>query len=255
MVMSAAAMRSKAFFISSPQPEAAMRLICFPWAGGAPWAYRDWCTQLPDIELATACLPGRGTRVHEPPATDMGTLLKAYCDSLADWAQDKPYALFGHSLGALMSFGLAQILQQQGLRLPQHVFVSACTPDPTHRPHPPDDADDGAFLAAMGTSHGLTAEVLSHPELRRLAITTLRCDLQLAATASANTTVLRAPLTAYYGNQDPLTPRAAMQQWGTHTQGRFTLRELPGAHFFLREHRGQLLKDIRRALRVREQTH
>lgn len=250
MVMTLTAPPTKAFFVATPRPDAAMRLICFPWAGGAPWAYRDWCHALPEVELCTACLPGRGARSAEPPASDMTALLNTYCDHLIPWTNDKPYALFGHSLGGLMSFGLAQALQRHGLQGPEHVFISGYSPDPQHLPRPCEDKADGeAFLNSIQDSHGLPEAVLNHPALRSLAITQLRSDLRLAASYRARSEAVQAPLTVFYGRQDPLTPRPSMQRWRDYSRSSVTLHELPGAHFFLREQAPQLLRDIRQSLR------
>src|SRR5262249_30777732 len=87
-----------------PNPQAILRLFCFPYAGGNAMIYRLWPDLLPaNIEVCHVNLPGRGNRLQEPAFTDIPTLVEAVTEPVAAYS-DKPFAFFGHSMGALISF-------------------------------------------------------------------------------------------------------------------------------------------------------
>src|SRR4051794_27130121 len=94
-----------------PRPDARMRLFCFPYAGGGALAYQAWPRLLPDeIEVVAVQLPGREARFREPPMTDLSTLVEALVAAMYPYETLRPFAFFGHSLGALIAFVLAQAL-------------------------------------------------------------------------------------------------------------------------------------------------
>src|SRR5690348_12875642 len=122
-------------------------LVCLPYAGGSTAAFRSWETALADaIELWRVQLPGRGARIAEPPYTRLRPLVRALAQVLQS-ATDRPYALFGHSMGALLAYEVALALRADGRPPPRRLIVSG------HRaPHLPPprtpihQLDDGAFL-------------------------------------------------------------------------------------------------------------
>ncbi|NJR66738.1 MAG: putative thioesterase, partial [Leptolyngbyaceae cyanobacterium CRU_2_3] len=67
----------------NPNPQARLRLFCFPYAGGSSLIYRTWSESLPPaIEVCPIELPGRGTRMMEPPFTQLMLLVEAIAAAL-----------------------------------------------------------------------------------------------------------------------------------------------------------------------------
>jgi surfactin synthase thioesterase subunit len=84
-----------------PNPQADLRLFCFPYAGGSSLIFRTWASSLPkNIEVYPIELPGRLTQMKSPPFTRMETLVSAIAPILLPYL-DKPFAFFGHSMGRL----------------------------------------------------------------------------------------------------------------------------------------------------------
>ena len=102
------------FPFARTNPAARVRLVCLPFAGGGASAFRTWPQELPlDIDVWAAQLPGRETRFADPAYTRMDRLVSdlaaAVCPNL-----DRPYALFGHSIGSLVALELVRELRRQG---------------------------------------------------------------------------------------------------------------------------------------------
>src|ERR1044071_6271512 len=117
-------MRTRWLINSKPNRRASVRLFCFPYAGGGHSIFRSWQQILPDtIELCPVQLPGRDSRLTDPPCTDMDQLIRLAGQALAPYL-DKPFALFGHSMGALISFELARYTRREYSAQPVHLFAS-----------------------------------------------------------------------------------------------------------------------------------
>jgi medium-chain acyl-[acyl-carrier-protein] hydrolase len=108
-----------------PNPRTLLRLFCFPYAGGGASAYRKWSDSLPQsIEVCAVQLPGREMRIKEPAYSDVHPLVDVLAPALASFL-DRPFALFGHSMGALVAFELARKIRRDCSLLPESLFVSA----------------------------------------------------------------------------------------------------------------------------------
>lgn len=231
---------------SQPNPQARLRLFCLPFAGGGASLFRTWWTELPtDVEICSVQLPGRENRLQEPSFTRLAPLLEHVAHVLQPYLHT-PFALFGHSVGALISFELAHYLRAHDLPTPAHLFVSA------HRaPHLPRPAapihrlPDSAFVEEVRRFNGTSEAVLHNAELMRLALPTLRADLAIAETyAYATKEPLDCPISAFGGRQDPTVRQHDIASWRTQTHRPFVLRMFPGNHFFLQESRTPLLRAI-----------
>jgi medium-chain acyl-[acyl-carrier-protein] hydrolase len=231
---------------STPNPNARIRLFCLPYAGGGALIYRKWAEGLPaTIEVQAIEPPGRGRRQHEKPF-DRLTPLVAEIASVIRPYLDRPFAFFGHSIGAMISFELARYLRRtEGLEA-AHLFVAGRrapqipgTRKDTHNLPEPE------FIEELRRLSGTPEEVLTNPELMRLMIPLLRADFSLAETyVYEDEPPLPVPITAFSGLDDTEVSREELEAWRVHTNGTFSLRMLAGDHFFLHSARAFLLRAI-----------
>jgi medium-chain acyl-[acyl-carrier-protein] hydrolase len=229
-----------------PAPRARLRLFCIAHAGGGASAFRGWADALPaEVEVMPVQLPGRENRVAERPFDRLEPLV----DTLADVLQSMhtlPFAVFGHSNGALIGFHLARVLRARGRPGPVHLFASGRrAPDlpsdrgPTY--HLPDDA----FLAELEELGGLPQVVLEHKELLSLLMPVMRADVAIHETyVHREEPPLECPITAYGGLSDPKVSREQLQGWERHTRGPFVMRTFPGGHFYLQDDRAATLRTL-----------
>ena len=227
------------------------RLFCFPHAGGIPAAFRPWRDGLPEqVELNAIQLPGRSGRLREPPIASIPELTNLITSALLPYL-DRPYAFFGHSMGAVLALEVAKAAVKAGKDAPQHVFLSARRP-----PHLPRlEADlhrlpDDAFLKLLGARYGgVPAEVLQEPDLLALFLPTLRADITALETfVAGDAEPVTCALSAFGGDEDRLVNLEQLRSWRGYTTGPFRVKQFRGGHFYLGEVRDELLSDISRTL-------
>lgn len=233
-----------------PVPGATARLVCIPYAGGGASAFAGWGAGLNGIELWLAQLPGRERRFLEAPAASMEEIVRPLAREVADRVR-APFALFGHSMGALIAFETARELRRLGGPEPAHVFVSATRPPHETWPIRAQLLTDPELAQWMARLGGVPAAVMADRELVDLIVPILRADLDVCrGYAYQHEDPLSCPVTAFAGQSDFLALPAAMAAWERHTTGAFRLVAMPGGHFFLNEHRPPLLTTVARALRL-----
>jgi medium-chain acyl-[acyl-carrier-protein] hydrolase len=229
-----------------PNPTAKLRLFCFPYAGGGASLYRLWAQHLPsEIEVVAVQLPGRETRLREASYTNMTPLVSDLAAALPPF-QDKPFAFFGYSLGALVAFEVTRELRRQGLSMPLHLFVAARSAPEIASSRPPiHHLSDAEFIEGLRQYKGTPEEVLQNQELIQLLLPLLRADFTTVETYNYQEEApLDIPLSAFGGIADEDISREEMDAWRAHTAKNFTLRMLPGDHFFITSARMPLLQSV-----------
>ncbi|AUG82011.1 thioesterase [Kitasatospora sp. MMS16-BH015] len=222
--------------IPVPRPGAGLRLYCLPPAGAGPYFYRSWAAGLPaEIELRAVHLPGRENRYGEPRLTDYQAALAALYAAIRP-GLDGPYALFGHSMGALFAHGLAVTAARLGDPGPEHLLLSGCG-GPGTVPVKPGRAEwsDEDFVADLRRMGGTSEEVLAEPELLQLVLPVLRADYTLCDSYHQDPPSgppLTCPLTILGGEDDHYTA-ADLARWRAVTTGPATQHAFPGGHFYL----------------------
>ncbi|MCX5151500.1 alpha/beta fold hydrolase [Streptomyces sp. NBC_00320] len=215
------------------------RLFCFPHAGGSATAYVQLARTLPaDFDVVSVQYPGRQDRYHEEPFTAVAPLVEAVAEELAqELSADpgRPYALFGHSMGALVAFETARLLIARGeLPGPQRLFLSgrgAPRPGTSAQYEFYDDADVLAELRRLG---GTDQSMLENPEVLELVLPALRADYRaLASYDWRGGEPLPAPITTLIGDSDPMVTVQEAATWQEQTRGEFDLKVFPGGHFYL----------------------
>lgn len=217
------------------RPNARLTLFCLPHGGAGASAYRPWSAHLPaHVELVPVQLPGRETRFAEPPACSTDDVVDALLGPLLARTGDD-YALFGHSLGALLAYELAHAATTAG-RPPAHLFVSG-HPAP-HLPRPAGvvvhELPDEELMSYVASQNGTPATLLQYPDLMRSLLPTLRADFQICETYRYSArSPLPHPITAIGGAEDPNASPKDLLAWRELTTGHFTSRLFPGGHFYL----------------------
>lgn len=234
----------------APQPQATVRLFCFPYAGGGARAFQAWAGALaPTLEVWAVQLPGRESRLREPPVTRMDALARGVAAALRPYA-DKPFALYGHSMGAKLCFEVARQLRREGAPQPAHLSVSGCPAPQLPSDEPPSyTLPEAEFLNRLRQLNGTPREVLENPELMELLSPVLRADFEAIDTYRFTPEPpLDLPIAAYGGLQDEEATCEQLEAWREHTSAGFVLRMLPGDHFFLHSNQHLFLHTLTRDL-------
>jgi surfactin synthase thioesterase subunit len=207
-------------------------------AGGSSVSFMRMQRHFPaGWRLRAVELPGRGQSVEEPPCRDaaaaVATLAPAFLSEVR-----RPYALFGHSMGALIAFELARELQRAG-RPPVWLGVSAMPAPGLVSSRFPDRRDLWSrerltgFLQDLG---GTPAEMLEDQDMRDYLVAILRNDLRIVDTYEyTEGPRLDMPLSVFTGADDPLTTPGMIEGWQAYCNRPVEFRSLPGGHFYLFE--------------------
>lgn len=232
-----------------PNPRAALRLVCFPYAGAGAHVFRTWPEALPaGVEVLAIALPGRDVRLREPLFHQLSPLVAALTDALASWLEP-PFAVFGHSFGAMLGFAFARELHRRGLPGPLHLFASG-----RRAPQLPErdslrGLPEPAFLAALRRMGGIPDAVLDEPELIAYFLPILRADF----TANESETIaadrpLPCSITALGGVADERVTQDELDAWRAQTTAAFDREMFGGGHFFLQTERAAFLGSLAQRL-------
>jgi surfactin synthase thioesterase subunit len=224
-------------WITRPNPSlrAKIRLFCFSHAGGSASSFSSWSTSLPlEIEVCPVQLPGRENRFREAPFTQLSPLVQTLSQVILPYL-NLPFAFFGHSMGALIGFELARELRRQYRKGPVHLFVSGYRAPHLPDPDPPiHQLPESLFLEELRNLHGTPEQILQNAELMQIMLPFLRADFAVCETyAHIHEYPLDCPISAFGGREDSQLSYDELIAWRDQTSSSFSLRMVPGNHFFL----------------------
>ncbi|MWA08878.1 thioesterase II family protein [Streptomyces sp. BA2] len=219
-------------FGAARQPS--VRLVCLPHAGGAASAFLALHRALPpSVDCVAVQYPGRQERRHEPPLRDTRALA-ARVASVLEPLTDLPLVLFGHSMGAVIGFETAGLLERGGVNAPIGFIASGRHSPATPRHETVHLKDDDGLIAEITALSGTDPQILADPDMRGMILPALRADYTAVETYRRDPgLVLRCPVTVFTGTSDPRVTDAEARAWEQLTTGGFRIERFPGGHFYL----------------------
>ncbi|MEU4998148.1 alpha/beta fold hydrolase [Streptomyces sp. NPDC021622] len=233
-----------------PAPEAPVRLVCFPHAGGSATFYFPVSAALQsDCDVVALQYPGRQDRRSEPNVDDIGVLADRIAPVLEPLF-DRPVVLFGHSMGAILAFEVARRLEEKGHK-PALLFASGRRAPSTRRVENVHQRDDDGIVAEMKAMSGTDAQVLGDEELLRMVLPSIRSDYRAIETygSVSVTATVECPITALIGDADPKSTVLEADAWRSHTNAAFEIHTFRGGHFFLSSRAAEVISLTREGLR------
>lgn len=230
---------------------ARVTLFCLPYAGAGAAVYRDWQGRLPDwIKLVPLHLPGRGVRYGQPAISQWPALMDLLISDMRPHLAS-PFAIFGHSMGALVGYELAHTLRDRLQRQPVWLGASACTA-PSRRDLElkwlscPEDE----LIEELESLQGTPLELLENRELMDLVLPVVRADFHLCGSyRPERRPALTCPMLVLGGTEDELSQEPLnLQAWSKETSAAFRLEMFDGDHFFINSHRNAVLDLVARSL-------
>ena len=230
-----------------------IQLFCLPFAGGTSYAYRDWGQHLSDwIEVVPVELAGRGRRANEPLLSSMEDLVDDVLEQVRR-SLCEPYAVYGHSMGACLSYLLVRAALTESLPLPCHLFCTGRNaPSIAGNYRDRHLLPKAAFIEELRAMGGCPEAVLNDADLMDYFLPIMRADFQAHASyVYRPTSAFDIPLTTMMGSADAETERAAVLDWQRETQQPLDFVEFAGGHFFIVDHLPAIGRHISEKLQLR----
>lgn len=223
------------------------RVICLPNAGGGTSPYRSWAGPLSasGIEVVAAELPGRESKLDTEPFTDLRQVVDLLSEELS-MLSPLPYAVFGHSMGALIGYELTRSVEARMLPMPRRLFLSShrAAHIPAVRPFV-NSLPTTQLIARLRDLGGTPTELLDSAELMEIYAPAIRADFAMIESYSHQPGALvLSPVTVLSGADDSSIALLDIEAWDQLVAARPISRIFPGSHFYHLNHRSELVQMI-----------
>lgn len=210
--------------------------------------FHPWSKLLPEFELGLIHIPGRDKRIREVLHTELRTLVEPLAEALIS-ELDRPFAFYGHSMGALLAFEVARQLRRMGTPQPMNLFISSRRAPQKIDPN----ADvyrlpEQEFITTTEQLYGALPEVVKQdPEILQLFLSIMRADFTMLGTYQyTHEPPLDTGISVFGGVHDPSVKESDLEGWREQTVSTFHLTMLPGDHFFIQNSRAALMEEIKK---------
>lgn len=240
-------MKPSSWFVRfGPRAGATTRVFCCPFAGGGASWFAEWSRGLdPSLELIALQLPGRENRILEAPCDSMRAIVSGVQEEISRLL-DKPYIVYGHSMGASIGFELVRGLLARGFPPPLHFIASASPAPHLPRRRPPiSHLTDQEFLQELRRFGGMPEQILANAELLELYLPMLRADFTVVERYRSTTkrAFLPVPTSIHGGRADSMVEPEDLQSWhGVADVVNLTMHD--GDHFFIKSYYPLMLDEM-----------
>lgn len=228
----------------------AVRLVCLPHAGGSATFFYPMAKAIgAAAEVVAVQYPGRQSRRHEPCIDNIPEFADEIFTALRE-LDERPVALFGHSMGAILAYEVALRMREAGLPSPTRLYASGRRAPSRYRDEHVHDSSDAALVAELRTLGGPNQSMLADPEVLEMILPSVRADYRAAESYRHDPRQERldCPVTVLTGDSDPRVSLDEARAWSEHTTAPTDLRVYPGGHFFLVDHSAEITELVARTL-------
>ncbi|MDX2565284.1 thioesterase domain-containing protein [Streptomyces sp. TX20-6-3] len=218
------------------------RVFCFPPAAAGSAFFRPWISSISDIELWAIQLPQREDRLTDKGPQTIGSTATCVAQAL-QWANQIPFAFFGHSLGALIAYETTIRLERQSMPTPTHLFVSSCAAPSAHKPRS-FAADDDAVVMATLARLGMDPTLLTDQNMQELILEAARTDLAMFFGYDSNRAQVHCPISVLRGIDDATLTQSDLDPWCRHTPFVTSYSSFSGSHHYLHRNSQRVLDTI-----------
>ncbi|HEV8084264.1 MAG TPA: thioesterase domain-containing protein [Chitinophagaceae bacterium] len=230
-----------------------LNIFCLPFAGGNKYSYREYKESEPSF-INFICLeyPGRSSRIKEPLFTEAHELVNDLYKIIINQIDDGDYAIYGHSLGGLLTYLLTRKLKENGHKLPVHLFITGTTgPSSKSRGEkkrhllPKRD-----FIQELKDLNGMPDEILQNDELLDYYEPILRSDFMASENyIYEDCSPLNIPITVITGTEEEME-QSDIKLWQKETTHIVEFISFPGNHFFIYKYAKGIIQIISKKLLV-----
>ncbi|XLS29455.1 thioesterase II family protein [Flavobacteriaceae bacterium M23B6Z8] len=232
-----------------------MKIIAIPFAGGDKHAFRIFSKYIPsNIEWITLELPGRGRRFGDDLVTTIEDATTDLFEQIKPHINNKPYMIYGHSMGTLLGYELSKRLIDANLPAPSCLYVTGRSAPGSRDVEKRAGLPPEIFWDKVKKMGGLPEEILQHDELLELYYPILSSDFKIIE--DYKYTALSEPLplpifvtmgTEEIGEPPEKTSQEQVKMWQRESKFPCQFSEVPGNHFFILKHPELMVRKITKA--------
>lgn len=226
-----------------------VKLFCFPHAGGLANSYFSWKERLrKEVEVIPIELAGRGSRFNIPLCNSIEEITADTYKLIKPHMDGTDYAIFGHSMGALLTYEMVKKIKGTSGQEPIHLFFSGSTPIHSIKKEDKHAWEENKLKNYLNSLDSIASEAHQNQDIWELFLPILRSDIKnyemyqyekIEDSFNCNISVL-------YGYEDISVDTSELSEWVKYTNGECRLYGFEGGHFFLNSFEDKVLELIRK---------
>ncbi|HEX2937491.1 MAG TPA: thioesterase domain-containing protein [Ruminiclostridium sp.] len=229
-----------------------IKLFCLAYAGGSALTYNKINQYLDNnIELIPIEYDGRGKIINEEFYPDMASAVDDVYKEVSKHLDSGEFAVYGHSLGGVVTYELCKKLKKESGREPGCIFISGRYP-----PHIIKEASmlyklpDEEFKEEILRIGGTPKEVFENKELAKLFVPILRADYKIIEQYRyvEENVKFKSKIIVLGGKEDKTADRSDLYEWQKYSEKPINVFEFDGGHFFINEYTREVTEVINETL-------
>jgi medium-chain acyl-[acyl-carrier-protein] hydrolase len=214
-----------------------IKLFCLAYAGGTAMIYSRWKKWMDkSIEIVPIELAGRGIRGKEPFFASLDEAAEDVYARIKEAADGSPFAIFGHSMGALLTYEVMHKMQDRGDEMPVYAFLSG-----RNAPHVEVEnkmihlLPDDLFIQEIARIGGTPKEFFEQKQLLDMFIPILKADYKMIETHPfvPKAEKLDVEIAVLGGTEDEDVKVEDLGKWGDLVKRNCSVYVFEGGHFFI----------------------